>query len=201
MSIYPTVVPTVGQVFNPIDDVDWMNAAAWHAMRDELIAALVEMGALPKGSFANVKTRLEEGGPLSKCRAYRATSNQDIPTGTVVKVQLNAEDYDVQSEFDHVTNYRFTASKAGYYLVNCSIYWAEVTIDKRYYIMLLRNGVEVSRGVINSAVATGFIVNTSDIIYLAADQYLEMNAYHDAGVNREIGLGSYLTFMSIHKLS
>lgn len=56
---YPTTIPTAGQVFNYVDDVDWINEAKWDVMRDELIAVLTELGTLPKGAYASVKARLD----------------------------------------------------------------------------------------------------------------------------------------------
>ena len=58
MSIYPTAIPSIAQVFDYIDDVDWINENKWDVMRDELIACLTELGTLPKGNAADLKTRL-----------------------------------------------------------------------------------------------------------------------------------------------
>ena len=50
-------------------------------------------------------------------RAYRNTTNQAISDDSWTKVQLNAESFDIGGEFDSTTNYRFTATTTGYYLV------------------------------------------------------------------------------------
>ena len=50
-------------------------------------------------------------------QAYRGTSNQGITPSTWTKVQLNAEEYDTNGNFDSTTNYRFTPTVAGKYLV------------------------------------------------------------------------------------
>lgn len=60
MSVYPTTIPSLTQVFEATDDVDWMNASRWHNLRDELRAALIELGTLPKGTFGDVKARLDD---------------------------------------------------------------------------------------------------------------------------------------------
>lgn len=83
--IYPTTIPTAGQVFDPTDDVDWMNAAEWHQLRDELIAALTELGTLPKGAAADVKTLLASLAPKA---SPVFTGDVTIPTITLSGGQI-----------------------------------------------------------------------------------------------------------------
>ena len=53
----------------------------------------------------------------SAARAYLSGSSQTIPKNVWTKIELNNESYDIQSEFDTTTNHRFTATRAGCYLV------------------------------------------------------------------------------------
>ena len=55
---YPTEIPTVEDLPDRIDDVDWLYAARYNELKKELRAALTELGILPKGTHADVKTRL-----------------------------------------------------------------------------------------------------------------------------------------------
>lgn len=48
----------------------------------------------------------------------RLSANQSIPHNTTVKLQYDSEDFDIASEYDNTTNYRFTPQTAGYYKVN-----------------------------------------------------------------------------------
>ena len=48
---------------------------------------------------------------------YRNQS-QNLTSGTWVKVQFEVEDFDTDSCYDNVTNYRFTPNKSGYYQFN-----------------------------------------------------------------------------------
>ena len=48
----------------------------------------------------------------------RFSSNQSIPHNTTVKLQYDSKDFDIASEYDNTTNYRFTPQTAGYYHVN-----------------------------------------------------------------------------------
>ncbi len=60
--VYPAALPTqtgpTPDLPDRVDDLDWLYAARYNELKKELIAALTELGTLPKGSFADVKTRL-----------------------------------------------------------------------------------------------------------------------------------------------
>ena len=47
-----------------------------------------------------------------------STTGQVISNGTFTKLQIDAEDFDTNSNYDHTTNYRFTPTVAGYYLLS-----------------------------------------------------------------------------------
>jgi hypothetical protein len=140
-------------------------------------------------------------GFSSRARAY-LSANQSVPTGAFTKILLNAENYDEQGEFDNVTNYRFTAKKAGYYQVNaCAV--LNLSVDTaRLIAFIYKNGAMVARADSQMSVANTYVsANVSDVIYLAADDYLELYVWHNCGSNRDIYGGSAYTFLSIHKLS
>ena len=137
----------------------------------------------------------------SRVRAYRATSNQVIPSATTTKVQLNAKNYDSQGEFDEITNYRFTAKKAGYYLVIGTVYWDTFTDQCRLMALFFKNGAAGTWNTIRAS-DTSYISNTvSDIMYLAVNDYIELMAYQDSGANVEIRYDERGTWLAIHKLS
>ena len=55
--------------------------------------------------------------------AFRArrTSNQTLTDATNTKIQFNTEDFDTDSCYDNATNYRFTPTVAGKYLIGTQI--------------------------------------------------------------------------------
>lgn len=55
---YPTAIPDRTDIREVVDDVDDILAQDHNDPAAELIAALTELGTLPKGSAADVKTRL-----------------------------------------------------------------------------------------------------------------------------------------------
>lgn len=56
--VYPTAIPTLTDLPDRVDGVDWVDAARYNELKKELRAALAELGTLPKGASADVKTRL-----------------------------------------------------------------------------------------------------------------------------------------------
>lgn len=58
---YPGQIPTLEDLPDRQDDVDWLVAARYNELKKELRAALTELGTLPKGEYADVKTRLDAG--------------------------------------------------------------------------------------------------------------------------------------------
>lgn len=56
--VYPTTIPTDGNLPDRVDDVDWLYAARYNELKKELRACLTELGTLPKGAHADVKARL-----------------------------------------------------------------------------------------------------------------------------------------------
>jgi hypothetical protein len=79
------------------------------------------LGSGSNGQFLTTNgTTLSWGSVASSgpaFQAYRGTSNQGITAATWTKVQLNVEEYDTNNNFDSTTNYRFTPTVAGKYLV------------------------------------------------------------------------------------
>lgn len=111
-----------------------------------------------------------------KARAYRSTT-QAINDITFTKVQFDGESYDVNSNFDSSTNYRYTAPISGYYNVFSRIFF-NVATTNRAIVALYKNASVVSRG---SDIYTGQYQGCviSDTVYLAKGDYVEIYAYRD----------------------
>ena len=61
--VYPTTIPTAGDLPDRVDDVDWLFAARYNELKKELRAALTELGTTPKGASADVAARLATLAP------------------------------------------------------------------------------------------------------------------------------------------
>ena len=69
---YPAAIPSVVDLPDRTDDVDWLSAARYNELKDELRAALIELGVLPKGAYADVTARLD------------FLEGRGMPAGTIV---------------------------------------------------------------------------------------------------------------------
>lgn len=111
---------------------------------------------------------------LPKQSLVRAQCSADFGTpaalGTSTKVSWNLETLDVQSEFDNVTNFRFTAKSAGVYLSDIQLFFlisggiGEVKLFKNGSLYGMRGDSDTVQ--INKTY--------TDLISLAAGDYLEV---------------------------
>lgn len=135
--------------------------------------------------------------------AYRATSNQSVSTGTPTKVALNAEEFDTNTNFDSVTNYRFTPTVAGYYSVLWSVAGqADAGTLTLVSSNIFKNGSSVAIGTffIHSG-ATQIISNGGKIIYFnGSTDYIELYCTI-SGTSPFVNFGSYLTYLSGCRIS
>jgi len=108
---------------------------------------------------------------------------------------VNGENWEVQAA-------RFIAPVDGNYLIAGRCRYASVVADKVYYCTLLKNGTSYVHGITHSSSAFYVSPMVTDIIYLLADDFVEMVAYHEAGVNTvDVFWGEGNTFLSVHLLS
>lgn len=143
----------------------------------------------------------EFAGYTSKARAYRATSVQSINNESPTKIQLNAESYDVDGEFDSSSDYRFTATTTGYYQVNGVVKYSATVDGKVYVTIIRRNNTDIATSQLMSAGTDLMGVVIADVIYLTAEQYLELFTYHNSGAAKTIEYGTSKTYMSVHRIS
>jgi hypothetical protein len=149
--------------------------------------------------------KINDGGivDISKQSCVRAYlgSDQSVPTATVRKAYLGSENFDVHGEFDNSTNYRFTATKAGYYVVIGKVDFIGLNNGNRIHVYIRKNGSTISIASDEIGNASSPCIVTSKICYLAVNDYIELWGYHNYGSNRYFDAGSGNTSLAIHKLS
>lgn len=138
-------------------------------------------------------------GFTSKARAYLGT-NQAIASASEDIVKLDTENYDIDSEFNTGT-YKFTATATGYYLAIGSVSWISTEVDKQYTIRIYKNNSSYVTASQESSYATTMVVKVSDIIPLTAGDTLSLYAIHTGAGSINMGNGSTVTFLAIHRLS
>ncbi len=134
-----------------------------------------------------------------KARAYLSASQLDLVHGTATKVGLDAETYDIGSDF---ADGKFTAPVNGYYLVTGQIRFTGVVANKSYISEIRVNGLTRLQTSYHASLSTHLSAVFSDIIYLDADDYIELFAISNADVDTvDILGGTNYTFMTVHLLS
>jgi len=137
----------------------------------------------------------------SRCRAYRGASNQSIASGAWTKVQYNTVSYDEQNEYDESTNFRFTATRKGYYLVLAEIAIGGMADGKTMQLEIRKNGTAHATNRRQCATSGDANVDVQSVVYLDAGEYIEVFAYHDFGSDRDIVAAGNHSFLCVHKLS
>lgn len=74
------------------------------------------------------------------------TGVQTTGTGGFFKVNLDAEVYDSNNNFDATTNFRYVAPVTGYYMFSGGIGYAGSASGNHHIATLYKNGTEVKRG-------------------------------------------------------
>lgn len=183
----------------------------------QTLTGVKTFGATPKTDAINEKTAnagvtvdgllIKDGNAAkatvlsttAKARAYLA-ANQSIPNESWTKLTLNTESYDPGGNFDHTTNYRFTAPVAGYYSVAAMIHWQSAA-GGVFYLSMKKDGSEINVIALHGITANTLPAGFADILYLEADNYLEFFVYHNSGAAKNVLGGSNQTWAAFHLLS
>jgi hypothetical protein len=138
----------------------------------------------------------------STAKAYMGGTSQTVSNSTWTKLPINTKSWDTQNEFD-TTNNRFTATKAGYYLVLLKAYWDSIADQKICYHAVYKNGAsEATQAYQGSGPALLQPVSVF-LIKLAAGDYIEFYVFQNSGGDTHINGGSSYsdyTYMEIIKL-
>lgn len=110
--------------------------------------------------------------------AFYATlgSGQSISAGTVTKLTFNTETFDTDSCFD-TSNYRFTPTVEGYYLISCNQEYSPVNGPRS--VQIQKNGARVaSDGGMDDAASGTFMNSSSVVLYMnGTTDYVEVYGY------------------------
>jgi len=139
---------------------------------------------------ANITGNLTLGGEVTGQTRSRMRVTKDnaqtIPNNAWTLIEYDDKTFDNLGEYDNTTNYRFTATEAGYYFVKASFMsqGIEFVVDRRWLIAIFKNGVLYSEGTYHPVEATSTSARQADIVdivYLAADDYIDIRVHHNKG--------------------
>jgi hypothetical protein len=118
------------------------------------------------------------------CRVGRSLA-QSIATGSQIKVEFNdksgGENFDINGEFDEVTNHRFVPQTAGYYLVILSLGLSNLDDGEFVEAAIRKNGSDTATTRVYSPGADlATAPQVFDIVYLnGSTDYIDAGIEHD----------------------
>ena len=141
------------------------------------------------------------GAFSSRCSVYRS-GTQSIASGDWYKVLLNAEDYDIDGEFDSTANYRFQPDTTGYYHVSVAGQIYNLEPEDQMYAGIRKNGNVWKSQSVSVGASFSPIAAISCDMYLLDTDYIELWVYHDYGANRDVGHATLKhTFMDVYRFA
>lgn len=145
---------------------------------NEMGANSVVTDAITDSNVTQAKLASNVAGNGPAFRAYAATSTS-MPSGSEVKITLDAESFDTNSNF---SNSRFTPTVSGYYIIQGAI--GATSAVSSLVAQIRKNGVTHSSGTQIGAGASSVGTLVSDIIYLnGSTDYVELYGYAVGGTN------------------
>jgi len=138
----------------------------------------------------SVTVGLSPDATSSYARAVK-TSNQSVLAGATDKVAFQSKTFDLNSEFDATTNYRFTAQTAGVYQVSVNL---GLTTDSGPEVFLYKNGSAYSKNIDKASAL-------SDLVSLGVGDYVEVFYNNSTGSTVTIyASGNIASYISIVKI-
>lgn len=143
------------------------------------VSSVLNAIANTNGSVTQLNLAPNVAGNGPAFSAYRSSSNQSISSSTWSKINLNAEEFDTNSNYDSATNYRFTPTVAGYYLFTWMIL-LQTSVAANMYMYLYKNGSSNKAGV-SLPSGSGYVSNIiggSSVVYMnGSTDYVELYGY------------------------
>jgi hypothetical protein len=156
-----------------------------------------------KGNIKGPKGDAGPQGPpytpsISKVRAYNDFINQSITNNQWYRIVFPKKEFDVLNEFDNVTNSRFIASQAGYYLITATVGSTSTSTTAWLNLSIWKNGIVHSTTFLKNQ--PNPVVSITDVVYLNVNDYIELYAISGNSVNLVLQLGQTNLWMSIFKI-
>lgn len=145
-------------------------------------AQIQTSSAVPTAALA---AKAVTGDKLGNLYAFGVYRNAPFNSATsFTKIQYDTEEYDLNSNFDSVTNFRYTAPVKGVYQFNARM----VLTNTRVILGLYKNGSQLKLGsdIVISSNFVSSVLSTS--VLLNAGDYVEI--FHIAGSVAAVGVGS-----------
>jgi len=143
-------------------------------------------GGLPDGAIqqADLATNVVGNGPAFRANTVTA---QTITNSTFTKVAYNVEEFDTNSNYDHITNYRFTPTVAGYYQINANASLGGATIGYVQCALYKNGSVNTSGSSVPNNNTVGGKISASSLVYLnGSTDYVEFYVWQNQGTSTNL---------------
>ena len=132
------------------------------------------------------------GGTNTPAFYVHQSSNQTINNVTHTKIQFQTETLDSNNNFDSATNYRFTPTTAGYYLLTVGLRCDSGSAE--YFLQIYKNG----SGFVNlrDDVFTNYQLNGSALVYANGSDYFEVYFWQNSGTSKTTSASIGSTYFS-----
>lgn len=119
--------------------------------------------------------------------AAHRTTTQSITQNTDTKVQFDTEIFDSDADYDPTTNYRFTPSTAGKYLISAGLALQSVVDTKLIRTYIYKNGAAYRQTEFRAAATATQGLYLSEVIdFNGSTDYIEVFVRHDDTTSRLI---------------
>ena len=121
------------------------------------------------------------------------SANQTVNSGATTKIAFNTEQFDTNSCYDNATNYRFTPTVAGYYQINVTLDFADVSLGVQDILgRLYKNGSQYLAPIrIHTGAGSEWGLTIAQLVYMnGSTDYLEVYLQVVAATNCVVYLGS-----------
>lgn len=145
-------------------------------------------------------TTEDSGSGTSVSFSARRSTNQSISASTYTKINHDTESWDTNSNYDNATNYRFTPTVAGKYLVIAAVRLTSVAAGKFLYSYIYKNGtVAHTNELMSGSTNTQNSIVTAIIDMNGSTDYIEHYTWTDQ-VSPVISSTADLTYFQASKI-
>lgn len=128
---------------------------------------------------------LPGGGGFASYFAARRTAAQSIPVNASTKVEFNIEDYDNNTEYDHVTTYGWTCKVAGKYSIGACVGIEGLGDGEALQLLLTKTGPTTMLQDYKKFGGVGVsMVSVQSDIECSVDDVLYVEVKHNMGGNK-----------------
>jgi len=125
--------------------------------------------------------------------AYQS-STQSVSSGISTKIQFQTEDLDSNNNFDSTTNYRFTPTVAGYYLLTACVRCDSGNAE--HFLTIFKNNAN-NRNLFDLQATNVYAMNGSALVYAnGSSDYFEVFFFQNSGTSKTTASGVNQTFFS-----